>query len=101
MTMGKPERIFLSVFQVMSCLLLLSTLIRWPLLLAGILGVLVVACAGALLWRRSELRRLNRWIDDRCEGCGYDLRGLGRSGRCPECGKSFKGLGVDARGVPV
>ncbi|MHC4992749.1 MAG: hypothetical protein ACYTGC_17395, partial [Planctomycetota bacterium] len=24
--------------------------------------------------------------DVRCVGCGYDLRGLSRTGRCPECG---------------
>ena len=72
---------------------------EWPLLAAAVAGFGAVAGAGTLLWRRAELRRLSRWIDDRCEGCGYDLRGLGGSGRCPECGKAFKGLGVDGSGV--
>lgn len=27
--------------------------------------------------------------DHPCQGCGYNLRGLGRSGACPECGESI------------
>jgi len=100
--MLKPGKHVLSILgTLVSALLLLNLFVRYPLLLAAVLGVLGVAGGSAVLWRRRELRRLNRWIDDRCEGCGYDLRGLGGSGRCPECGKSFKGLGMDARGVPV
>ena len=93
-----PARFFASMAAVM---LMLSMVCLWPWSIVVPLGVLVLGGGGALLWHRSELRRLNRWIDDRCEGCGYSLRGLGRSGRCPECGKAFKGLGVDARGVPA
>jgi len=66
-----------------------------------VLAAVSVTGLGVVLLKRKELRRLNRWIEDRCEGCGYNLRGLGGSGRCPECGKTFKGLGVDARGVPA
>jgi hypothetical protein len=100
--MLKPDRHLLSIlWTVAAALLLLSMFVRYPLFLAAVVGVLGMACGSAALWRRRELRRLNRWIDDRCEGCGYSLRGLGRSGRCPECGKAFKELGVDARGVPA
>ena len=65
----------------------------------AVLVAVSVAALCVVLLKRKELRRLNRWIDDRCQGCGYDLRGLGGSGRCPECGKVFKGLGLDGRGV--
>jgi hypothetical protein len=31
-------------------------------------------------------------MDDKCVECGYDLRGIGRTGRCPECGLPFDGV---------
>lgn len=103
--MSRPEKAGFSALSIVLCALLLlmawCALFSWPWLLAAVPGALLLVLGGAALWRRRELRRLNRWIDDRCEGCGYSLRGLGRSGRCPECGKNFKGLGVDARGVPA
>lgn len=48
----------------------------------GLVGSL--ARAGVLRLRRRARRRGNR-----CEGCGYDLRGSG--GRCPECGRERGG----------
>ena len=78
---------------------LACVVIQWPWLLAALPLSLVLLAGGAALFRRREMRRLSRWIDDRCQGCGYDLRGLGGSGRCPECGKVFRGLGLDGTGV--
>jgi hypothetical protein len=72
---------------------------RGYLVLGAVLVVVSIAGLCIVLLKRKELRRLNRWIDDRCQGCGYNLRGLGGSGRCPECGKVFKGLGLDGCGV--
>jgi hypothetical protein len=99
--MFKAERIVLSVLLFVLHLLLVVCVAVWWQWALAVLVTIVVFGGGALLWHWRELRRLNWWIEDKCEGCGYDLRGLGRAGRCPECGKSFKGLGVDARGVPV
>ena len=94
------ERFVLGMFFFMGLEISVVVFITWPWWLrCVVLGAVSVAALCVALLKRKELRRLNRWIDDRCQGCGYDLRGLGGSGRCPECGKVFKGLGLDGRGV--
>ena len=97
------DRILVCLLSVIAVAFVSAMLINLPwrgyLLLGAFLVAVSVAALCVLLLKRKELRRLNRWIDDRCQGCGYNLRGLGGSGRCPECGKIFKGLGLDGRGV--
>ncbi|MEM1329498.1 MAG: hypothetical protein AAGG07_02935 [Planctomycetota bacterium] len=34
-------------------------------------------------------RESHEAVERSCENCGYDLSGLGRTGRCPECGTVF------------
>ena len=65
---------------------------RWawlPLAAAG-----AAAAVWAALWplRRRERKLLQRWMDDQCVRCGYELRGIGRAGQCPECGTPFDGV---------
>ena len=36
-----------------------------------------------------------------CEGCGYELPGLGESGECPECGRPFNAWVPFVIGRPV
>ena len=93
------ERVLIGMFHFMAVAIVGRAFVTRPWL--GYVALVAVSVVGlcVVLLKRKELRRLNRWIDDRCQGCGYDLRGLGGSGRCPECGKVFNGLGLDGCGV--
>jgi hypothetical protein len=65
---------------------------RWPRLPLGIAGGFLVVWALLSTLRRRERKLLERWMDDKCVACGYDLRGIGRVGQCPECGTPFDGV---------
>ncbi len=67
-------------------------LARWPWVLWWAAGA--AAAAWAVVWplRRRERKLLQQWMDDKCLSCGYDLRGIGRTGQCPECGAPFDGV---------
>ncbi len=65
----------------------------------GLLGdwlAFTVTCF-ALLTSASMFRRRVRRRGGRCEGCGFDLRGLPLGARCPECGKASWALASNAR----
>lgn len=56
----------------------------------GGIGTILVVLGIAWVW--PEVRRMGRLEEpkvsrDRCEGCGYDVRGA-RGGVCPECGRA-------------
>lgn len=42
-----------------------------------------------LLVRRATAFRSRPMGSRLCQRCGYDLKGLGHSGRCPECGTAY------------
>ena len=69
---------------------------RWPWVLWWTMGL--AAAAFAVVWpiRRRQRRQLERFLTDKCLTCGYDLRGIGRSGRCPECGTPFEDVSPPA-----
>lgn len=61
--------------------------------------VALVAAGVAWFAGRRERRALGRWWwvhEGRCEGCGYDLRGVDvtGAGRCSECGREWGAEGV-------
>jgi hypothetical protein len=51
----------------------------------AVIGLLLVLPA---FWLRAMIRRLDK---NRCERCGYDLRGTPGSKTCPECGAEREG----------
>ena len=82
----------LGVVGVWVVLLAWCVLANWPWSRWWFPGIAVAVWAVVWPVRRRQRRLLQQWMDDKCLTCGYDLRGIGRSGRCPECGTEFDGV---------
>lgn len=59
----------------------------WSLMMCWAVGTLVL---GPAIWLLPIGRRRRRWLQGRCEACGYDMRGCPGAERCPECGAGWK-----------
>ena len=69
---------------------------RWPWVPVGLTGAALLVWGAVLPLKRRQRRQLERFMTDKCLNCGYDLRGIGRSGRCPECGLPFEDVSPPA-----
>ncbi|MCA9300694.1 MAG: hypothetical protein KDA28_16610 [Phycisphaerales bacterium] len=55
----------------------------------SILGVVGGFALGPMLYAIPLARRRRRWLECRCEVCGYDMRDTPQASRCPECGSGW------------
>jgi len=51
---------------------------------------------GPMIFLVAASKRRKRWLDGRCEVCGYDMTATLKAERCPECGAGWKAPAQDA-----
>jgi hypothetical protein len=51
---------------------------------------------GPMVFLVAASKRRKRWLDGRCEVCGYDMTATLKAERCPECGAGWKAPPQDA-----
>lgn len=60
----------------------------WALMLLGSAGLFAL---GPAIYLLPFGRRRKRWLQGRCEVCGYDMKATPGARRCPECGSGWRG----------
>lgn len=67
----------------------------WSMVLLGSVGFFAL---GPALYFLPFQRRRRRWLEGRCEVCGYDMKATPKADRCPECGAGWRAPASSADG---